>query len=196
MAYAGYCGTCGEPFTGRVPHQSFCSKICQRRSQYARHRIYLKRYRRQKRARRILEQQAIGQPPGSVRYMGWCKRCGAPFVDGRSKVTFCSSACANRHHASQSAGRRRRGRAVHLKGDRQVVYLADLFVRDGGKCQICGEHVRREISHPHPRSPSIDHIVPVSAGGSDGFANLQLAHLRCNMLKSDRATAGSQLRLM
>jgi 5-methylcytosine-specific restriction endonuclease McrA len=45
-------------------------------------------------------------------------------------------------------------------------------------------------------APSLDHIVPLSLGGSpDSPANLQLTHLRCNLAKRDRP-AGEQLRLI
>lgn len=34
-----------------------------------------------------------------------------------------------------------------------------------------------------PLAASVDHIVPVSAGGSDDPSNLQIAHLCCNLMK-------------
>ena len=34
---------------------------------------------------------------------------------------------------------------------------------------------------------SIDHILPRSRGGTDDDSNLQIAHLRCNLLKHDQA---------
>jgi hypothetical protein len=37
---------------------------------------------------------------------------------------------------------------------------------------------------PHPLSASIDHIVPLVAGGTDDHSNLQLAHLFCNLHKN------------
>jgi 5-methylcytosine-specific restriction endonuclease McrA len=43
--------------------------------------------------------------------------------------------------------------------------------------------------------PSLDHIVPVSLGGTHTWANVQLAHLRCNVSKGNRP-ANEQLRLV
>jgi len=54
-------------------------------------------------------------------------------------------------------------------------------------CAICGKPVDKSIPSPHPLSPTIDHIIPVSKGGHPSdLANLQLAHRCCNRDKSDR----------
>lgn len=42
---------------------------------------------------------------------------------------------------------------------------------------------------PHPKAPTIDHILPISKGGQDVHANIQLAHFECNWRKGD---GGSQ----
>jgi hypothetical protein len=36
-----------------------------------------------------------------------------------------------------------------------------------------------------PPSPSVNHIIPKSRGGTNDPRNLQIAHLRCNLLKHD-----------
>jgi 5-methylcytosine-specific restriction endonuclease McrA len=33
---------------------------------------------------------------------------------------------------------------------------------------------------PHPKAPTIDHIIPLAHGGDDTRANVQLAHFLCN----------------
>ena len=62
----------------------------------------------------------------------------------------------------------------------------DVFERDGWVCQLCQERVDPELAYPDPLSKSLDHIVPISKGGAHSFANGQLAHLRCNVVKRDR----------
>lgn len=54
-------------------------------------------------------------------------------------------------------------------------------------CGICGKPVDFKKKYPHPLSPCIDHIIPVSKGGHPSDPdNLQLAHWTCNRQKSDK----------
>ena len=39
---------------------------------------------------------------------------------------------------------------------------------------------------PDRRSPSVDHVVPLSRGGDDTLANVKLSHLTCNLSKGNR----------
>jgi 5-methylcytosine-specific restriction endonuclease McrA len=70
----------------------------------------------------------------------------------------------------------------------------EIAERDSWVCQICGRRIGRSYSWPHPRSLSIDHIVPQSEGGDDVKANVQAAHLGCNIRKGTRGV--DQLRLI
>lgn len=62
----------------------------------------------------------------------------------------------------------------------------DIYKRDKWKCGICGGKVNKHLKYPHPLSPSLDHIVPLSRGGSHIPENVQLAHLRCNLSKGSK----------
>ena len=62
----------------------------------------------------------------------------------------------------------------------------EVFERDGWLCGVCGDPVDPGLKYPDPRSKSLDHIVPIARGGTHSSENAQLAHLRCNILKSDR----------
>lgn len=54
-------------------------------------------------------------------------------------------------------------------------------------CGICGRAVDFKLKFPHPLSPCVDHIIPVSKGGHPSdMSNLQLAHMCCNRQKSDK----------
>lgn len=63
-------------------------------------------------------------------------------------------------------------------------YLAN---RDGVMCGICAEPVDMELKYPNLMSGSVDHILAVALGGAlTDESNLQLAHLRCNLIKQAR----------
>jgi len=50
---------------------------------------------------------------------------------------------------------------------------------------------------PHPKAPTIDHVIPLSKGGTHEPANVQLAHYYCNSIKADGAWgAGEQLAML
>lgn len=52
-----------------------------------------------------------------------------------------------------------------------------VYANSNGKCAICGKPVKFKKMH-------INHIVPLSAGGTNDFKNLQTACRSCNGMKS------------
>lgn len=54
-------------------------------------------------------------------------------------------------------------------------------------CGICGKPVDKKLKWPDPMCAVIDHIIPVNKGGHPSdLNNLQLAHMCCNRIKSDK----------
>lgn len=80
-----------------------------------------------------------------------------------------------------------RTRARHYGVEYEPVSKRKVFARDGWRCGICGVSVDKGLSYPDPMSASLDHIVPLSVGGAHTHANVQCAHLRCNVIKGNRA---------
>lgn len=62
----------------------------------------------------------------------------------------------------------------------------DIFERDSWRCGLCRKRIGKSYAYPHPRSASIDHIVPLSQDGEDAPHNVQAAHLVCNIAKHNR----------
>jgi 5-methylcytosine-specific restriction endonuclease McrA len=112
-----------------------------------------------------------------------CKDCGAFEVP--RPTWLCADCKALRIAARMGAAHRRRARMFGVEYEpinRRVV-----FERDGWICGICDELIDPSLSHPAPRSASLDHVVPMSLGGAHTYGNVQPAHLECNLVKGDRA---------
>lgn len=117
--------------------------------------------------------------PAPVYPVADCLWCGGVFPKRSRRQGCCSKACRCRYEVSK--------RKLILKGlTPQVVSPARIHRRDAGVCGLCGEHVDGRLRYPHPMSATVDHIVPVSRGGTQSDKNLQLAHARCNLLKGNR----------
>lgn len=71
--------------------------------------------------------------------------------------------------------------------------LLKVFERDGGRCGICGNKVNRSLRWPQPMSATLDHIAPLSRGGTHIWQNVQLAHLVCNLHKSNKGGGQTNL---
>lgn len=55
---------------------------------------------------------------------------------------------------------------------------SEIYIRDKGKCGICGKFIPLNEF-------TIDHIVPISKGGTYDYDNLQCCCFKCNQLKSN-----------
>lgn len=61
-----------------------------------------------------------------------------------------------------------------------------VYERDAWTCWLCEEPVDRDlIGSRSIWRPSLDHVTPRSAGGSNSESNLRLAHMWCNCVRSD-----------
>lgn len=76
-----------------------------------------------------------------------------------------------RQQAQRAARRKRRGPKL------SKTTRAKVIERDAGMCGICGQPILPD------QQTTIDHILPIAAGGTNALDNLQLAHSRCNLLK-------------
>lgn len=69
------------------------------------------------------------------------------------------------------------------------ITLQALMEKDNYTCCICGKAVDcndREGRRIGRLYPTLDHIIPISKGGSHTWDNVQLAHMACNAGKCDR----------
>lgn len=147
-----------------------------------------------------------------------CAQCGIVFAPSQKSVRTCSLTCGQKLRWAEGrqppgqiryrtpeqvkAGtldrwqrKNRRRRALKRGAASEHYTLTGIAERDHGRCGLCGQKVPMDHRHPDPLSPTIDHIIPISLGGDDTRANVQLAHFRCNNAKGARR-AGEQLALV
>ena len=87
-------------------------------------------------------------------------------------------------------------RALKCKTSYEPISEKIVYFRDGWKCQICHKSVDNKFNWPDSMSPSLDHIIPLSKGGTHTYNNVQLAHLTCNLSKNVNVLAqGEQMRI-
>jgi hypothetical protein len=79
-----------------------------------------------------------------------------------------------------------RRRAKKASGEFEKIDRDMVFERDDYECKLCMKPLDMSAKFPHPLSPTLDHIQPLSKGGHHLYVNLQAAHFRCNTAKGDR----------
>lgn len=140
-----------------------------------------------------------------ARYVPTGRRRGAPKLQpgvcstpGCTHAPLARSLCYRHYRAARRAegvpwasegNRRYRARARRWGVPYEPINRLHIFERDGWVCGICEEPVDRALEYPHPRSVSLDHIVPMSRGGGHLRRNVQCSHLACNIAKSDALAA-------
>lgn len=129
-----------------------------------------------------------------------CKNCNQPvgYSSGKDKI-FCSIKCQitykknkpeykeyDRSRSSLRRARRRGSKNEHFN-HRQI------FERDKWKCRMCGVKTPASLRGTYePNAPELDHIMPLSKGGTHSIDNAQLLCRQCNQWKSDKVLPHQQ----
>lgn len=111
----------------------------------------------------------------------------------RSSAKYCSQRCRKTPTVHSPGallwnGWKTRRKAIGLPcGERKTPSVADLVLRDGLDCHICGAPIDYTIRWNDRAALTVDHVIPVSDPRSfHAMENLKLAHRSCNLWRSDR----------
>lgn len=176
--YKRICYFCGKIFESFQKSAKYCSDECRRNGTN-------KRLRDEYQAQRI---------PVIVA----CRYCGKEF-DSRRGARYCSTPCRQLAEKNvENIHNRRRVLKTTIKLTRGIrinpISIKRIWIRDGGKCKICGKPVDINLSRGgygkkmDMMCATVDHIVPLACGGEHTMENVRLAHLICN---SKRGTGGN-----
>lgn len=121
-----------------------------------------------------------------------CQECGETFDSSRKGVKYCSDKCVNRHNTRTKELKRREKILKNGKVDKDIT-IEKLIKRDLNICYLC--HADCDIDDfkindkgsfvVGRKYPSIDHVVPISKGGTHTWDNVRLSHHYCNTIKSN-----------
>ena len=197
------CTWCAAVFTAAGYHQERCSIACGSRRDAKAEVIpwasclrcrgwFVCRNGRRVHGSSCPEQGPPDRPP--------CRTCGAsiPYSGAGMPRRFCSTACMKRHppfKANRRAAKARR--RARLRGAETETFAPlEVFERDRWTCHLCGRRTLRTEVVPHPRAPTLDHVIPLAQGGPHTRANTRCACFLCNAIKGDRSTQPEQLALI
>lgn len=160
------CAACGKMFVGRR-NSKYCSEEC-RPPSYA-------------------TVEVIVAP---------CVDCGKKVrrTAGLTKPPRCKRCSRRRCRSRLNKNHRRRALKYGVPYDSSVK-AKQVFDLDGYVCQVCGKKTMKDKKVPHPKAPTIDHIIPMSKGGGHVWGNVQCACFMCNSVKSSNASVANQMRL-
>lgn len=92
---------------------------------------------------------------------------------------------ASRRSEAKRAQDQRRRERTRSNGNVERYTAEEIGARDDWLCGLCQDPVDQAYQHPDPRSPSIDHVRPIAAGGTDTRDNVRLTHWGCNHERND-----------
>lgn len=97
------------------------------------------------------------------------------------------------HLKAKLRGKGKKREAAYRDGD--PITIGGVIARVGRRCHLCKKLARLDVTHLHPLAAEVDHLIPISKGGSHTWDNVAIAHRACNMKKGNKA-ANDQLRLL
>lgn len=177
------CMTCGNvrtlfSSTLRHSHNGYCG-ICRKKRKFNERLDKLETREREKRHNQKIKQLSFHT----------CRHCGVIIPFNRSVCDKCKREVIKENYRQKDI--RRRSKLLKVRRDRDI-NLRKLYDRDNGICYLCGKACDFNDSKyvngafiVGNNYPTVEHIKPISLGGSDTWDNIKLACLYCNSKKGN-----------
>lgn len=196
------CAYCKAEWVG-AHKRKYCSRECRERAcRFAENRFcaFCKTpFTAKSRAAKCCSGSCAQNHRNSQRPMRSCTQCGGQFRKKsgiNSAGLFCCRECCfewKRSHSGHAVsypvpvtnGSTHRRRAKKFGVRYEQINATSIYKRDKWMCGLCGTPVDRMAVHPQPEAATLDHIIPMSKGGAHTKDNVQCAHWRCNLMKSN-----------
>jgi len=188
--YKRTCPVCGDTFYTRNRYQRCCSVKCRGKSQQSNlNRIvscvicgkdFIPSHKDQQCCSNECSIVKRTQTALAKRIPKICIVCGATYyVDGfHTFAKSCSKRCADLIHT--------RKRRIRISQNNECFDAIEIYERDNWTCQICHKKVKKGLNGRNLLQPSLDHIIPLSLGGSHTRINVRCTHLGCNLARNNR----------
>ncbi len=119
----------------------------------------------------------------------FCKQCGVMYIasiGGGLYKQICRECSLSNHRASKRIQKAKR-KAACKGAYAESVNPLKVFDRDKWRCKLCGAKTPKDKRGTcDDDAPELDHILPISKGGSHTYENTQCTCRRCNGLKSNK----------
>jgi 5-methylcytosine-specific restriction endonuclease McrA len=162
------CQSCGTQFSTRMKAQRFCSYDCRQagyRSEGFAHRA------KTKKTEFVYNCDLCGEKIIRSTPLGGLKRYHQP---------DCSRIALQARYRVKTV--KRQSKTVKPSG----LWVEKILETYGFICYLCNDPIDMKLPRTSKRGATVDHIIPLSRGGSDELDNLRLTHWSCNMKKSDK----------
>ena len=152
------CRYCNATFVTKDDEKEFCSNLCKRKEKSF--------------------NEMVEKGPRN------CLYCEKSFYS--SAKHYCSDECKRKASRVKSEIRKsERLKRARSNGPFDAdIDIYKLIERDGGHCYLCGDDVLFSYHYNDPKYPTIEHVLPISKGGSHSWDNVKVACRECNTRKS------------
>lgn len=169
------CANCSTEFVALKPKQRFCSPECR----------YVKQLEESNaRYRAFREANPI---PDSFDYT--CDICNVTFTKPHRVTGIAIQRgvyCDDCRLIAQQARYRKKTVRRQSQTRPSGVWVEQILEAYGSICYLCNNNIDMNLARTSRNGATVDHVIPLSRGGTDELENLRLAHWSCNLKKSDK----------